>query len=79
MAHAWSAAENSWNCIGEVENAKETKPAGAPPGWQHFDVELDNRKMICRHKVANLIRVCQRQLAHADCPRTNRRWETILS
>lgn len=49
MAHAWSNAENVWNCLGEVADAKK-KEEKAPPGWQYFDVELDDRKMVCRHK-----------------------------
>ena len=35
--------------IGIVSDAKDN--GGAPaPGWQHFDIELDGRKMVCRHQ-----------------------------
>ena len=31
----------------------DKKPGPAPPGWQHFDVELDQQKMVCRHKTGD--------------------------
>lgn len=43
----WSAANNSWTMLGVVSDAKDTQP---PPGWQYFDIELDGKKMICKHK-----------------------------
>ena len=37
----------------QVSDAVDKKSGPAPPGWQHFDVELDSQKMVCRHKTGD--------------------------
>eukprot|EP00041_Stephanoeca_diplocostata_P006495 m.87254 g.87254 ORF g.87254 m.87254 type:complete len:826 (-) comp16396_c1_seq10:135-2612(-) len=52
MAHSWSASAQHWNCVGLVSDAKDTDSV-APAGWKYFDVELDGRKMKCKHKLGD--------------------------